>query len=102
MMLDTRVEIATGQRNFDLLNQLRKEASETNTILPTFMSKLPEKYDLFVFQKSLGNLAKSRGIQFNFSFGGETPGDAVTPSFIPFQITSGGKMQDSLELQHLQ
>lgn len=88
-----RKEINLRKQGYDDLIQLRKESSAASTIIPQLQAELPSKDKLFDFSKTLEQMAKSRGLQFGFSFGSEVPVGVSGPSFVPFQITTGGDLR---------
>ena len=88
-----RVKINWRQQDLNTLVQLRKGANAASAMLPQLQAKLPSKDKLFDFSKTLEQMAKSRNLQFGFSFGGEVSGGASAPSFVPFQIATGGDVR---------
>ena len=93
IITSVRKEITLRQQSFEDLSQLRKEARVASVILPRLQAELPSKDKLFDFSKTLEQMAKSRNLQFGFSFGGEVSGGASAPSFVPFQIATGGDVR---------
>lgn len=93
-IVEAKGDASLRQGTFQALAELRKEAAEANALLSGLRTKLPSKDDLFVFSKNLSTMAANRKVQFGFSFAPETQSGGESVSYAPFEISSGGDLEN--------
>ncbi|HEY4475124.1 MAG TPA: type 4a pilus biogenesis protein PilO [Candidatus Paceibacterota bacterium] len=86
-------ELAARSSAVNSLAILKKEAERAATYSEILENILPTNEKLIDFRKDLRTLSAENKLDFTFSFGADTPKDALRPGSVAFQMTVGGDAQ---------
>lgn len=98
--IDGRAETAMAQRQkladrseeLSLFAKLQSQSNEADNYLGVLQNVLPNRDQLFDFQKEMERLATQGGVGFGFSFKNETPPTASEAGRIGFNIITEGSL----------
>ena len=79
-----------------LASGIQKEYANAQPYINVLYTFLPEKDELFNLSREIQELARADGLEFGFSFTGESAGDNFTPGSVTFSLNVGGESMDKI------
>ena len=86
--------LTVRSRRLGLVSGIQKEYTEAKPYINALYTFLPEKDELFSLSREIQELAQADGLDFGFSFTGESAGDSFTPGSVDFSLNIGGESLD--------
>jgi hypothetical protein len=91
---EVKRELAARSASAEERALLARAAAAADAALPALMAMLPAYDDLLNVPRELGVIARRRGLEFGFTFGGTAEGSQDAPAATAFVMTGKGALAD--------